>query len=184
LVPTTFTGGFTDPGWVDTHTATWDFGDGTVQTGAVTEEHNQPDATGVSVIEHVYSQPGTYTITLTVQDKDGGIGQATVTVTVLSAENVVDLLDGYIQGLSADSFNGPAPQHKNTLHNKLQAVKTQIGSGAIGASIHKLQNDVRAKADGSRGGNSKDDWIIGGEAQMRICSIVDDLVAYLLVSTG
>lgn len=31
-----FDGSFTDPGWLDTHTSTWNFGDGTVVPGTLT----------------------------------------------------------------------------------------------------------------------------------------------------
>ncbi|MCB8944467.1 MAG: PKD domain-containing protein [Ardenticatenaceae bacterium] len=60
----TFTGSFTDPGVGDTHTAVWDFGDGT------------PAATGPFVSSYVYTTPGAYTVTVTISDDDGGVGQA------------------------------------------------------------------------------------------------------------
>ena len=60
----TFTGNFTDPGWEDTHTATWDFGDTTVIAGDVTEENEEPDSTGTITGFHSYAAPGTYTCLL------------------------------------------------------------------------------------------------------------------------
>jgi PKD repeat protein len=64
----TFSASFTDPGIFDTHTALWDWGDGTtmVQVGAVS-----PVAAS-----HSYATPGVYTVNLTVTDKDGGVGYA------------------------------------------------------------------------------------------------------------
>ncbi len=59
---------FTDPGLVDTHTASWDWGDGVVSTGTVTEANGSGNVSD----SHVYTTPGVYGITLTVTDKDGG----------------------------------------------------------------------------------------------------------------
>jgi PKD repeat protein len=66
---------FTDPSWLDTHTATWDFGDGTpTAIGDVTEEHNPPEGKGSATGSHTYNGPyGTHTVTLTVSDNRGGV---------------------------------------------------------------------------------------------------------------
>ena len=78
-----FSGNFTDPGWLDSHTATWDFGDGTNQSGTVTEENEAPDATGTVTVSNIYYQEGSYTVTLTVTDDDGDSGIDTLVITVL-----------------------------------------------------------------------------------------------------
>jgi len=65
-----FNGSFTDPG-CDSWTFAWDFGDGSSTTGTLTPTH-------------VYTQPGNYTVTLTVTDDDGGLGSDTLKVTVYS----------------------------------------------------------------------------------------------------
>jgi PKD repeat protein len=62
-------GSFTDPGWNDTHTIEWDFGDGETVTGTLN-------------ISHKYGDDGEFTITLTVTDDDGGVGVGVLTVTV------------------------------------------------------------------------------------------------------
>ena len=59
---------FNDPGIPDTHTANWDWGDGTTSDGVV-DGYN---ASG----SHTYDTPGVYTLTLTVEDDDGGIDTA------------------------------------------------------------------------------------------------------------
>ncbi len=76
--PVSFAGSFTDPG-NDTHTISWDFGDGTIVTDTLTPTHT-------------YAQDGTYTITLSVTDDDGGIGTDSLTVTVTNVAPVVDTI--------------------------------------------------------------------------------------------
>jgi len=64
---------FTDVGVLDTHTALWDWGDGTTSAGTVTETNGSGSATG----SHAYTGAGVYTVNLTVTDKDGGSSENT-----------------------------------------------------------------------------------------------------------
>jgi len=54
---------FTDPDAGDTHTAQWDWGDGTAAPGVVDQDANTVSGS------HVYTAAGVYTLTLTVMDK-------------------------------------------------------------------------------------------------------------------
>jgi hypothetical protein len=65
-----FTGEFSDPGLLDTHTLTWDFGDGTTAAGTLT-------------LGHTYNLVGKYTVTLTVMDDDAAVGIDTLEVEVI-----------------------------------------------------------------------------------------------------
>ena len=58
----TANGTFADPGVLDTHTAVWDWGDGSTSPGAVVEA----DGSGTAGGTHTYTAPGVYTVTLTV----------------------------------------------------------------------------------------------------------------------
>ena len=59
---------FADPGTLDTHTVSVDFGDGQTGTG--------------SAYEHTYSAVGSYAVTATVVDDAGAQGQSSFTVTI------------------------------------------------------------------------------------------------------
>ncbi len=66
---------YTDPGSSDTHAATIDWGDGNTDgPGAVSG--GNVDGT------HTYADNSTYTVTITVEDNDGGSSSDTLTVTV------------------------------------------------------------------------------------------------------
>jgi PKD repeat protein len=60
----------TDDGWIVSYE--WDFDDGTTSTG--------------KVVQHTYSAVGTYTVTLTVIDNEGGTDSAQYTLEILSWE--------------------------------------------------------------------------------------------------
>ncbi|MCK5547633.1 MAG: PKD domain-containing protein, partial [Thermoplasmata archaeon] len=64
-----FSGTASDPGIYDTLTYKWEFGDGGTASGTLTPSHE-------------YLDDGTYTVNLTVDDGDGGVGKDTLTVTV------------------------------------------------------------------------------------------------------
>lgn len=71
-----FSGSFTDPGWLDTYTIEWSFGDGGAASGTLTPTH-------------IYYDAGTYTVTLTVTDDDGGVGKDTLLIVVKPIPAVV-----------------------------------------------------------------------------------------------
>ena len=76
-----FSGSFFDPGWLDTHTITWDFDDGGGTSGTLTPTY-------------MYLLAGVYQITLTVVDDDGGVGFDTLTITVERIPVPIDIKPG------------------------------------------------------------------------------------------
>ena len=58
---------FTDPDFLDTQTAEWNWGDGLTSVGTVTQGIGCRSVSGT----HSYSEAGVYTVTLTVTDSFG-----------------------------------------------------------------------------------------------------------------
>jgi peptide/nickel transport system substrate-binding protein len=82
-----FEGSFEDPGYLDTHEITWDFGNGITAEGTLTPNH-------------AYINDETYTVTLTVVDDDGGSGSDTLTMEVHSIEAIEGRLTSLEEQLS------------------------------------------------------------------------------------
>ncbi|MGD2070079.1 MAG: PKD domain-containing protein, partial [Gemmatimonadota bacterium] len=74
---------FTDPGAADTHTATVDWGDGTVASGVVDQ------AAGTVAAGHDYPDDGVFPVEVCVTDDDGATACDRLTVTVDNAPPVV-----------------------------------------------------------------------------------------------
>ena len=134
-----FAGSFSDPGTLDTHTASWSFGDGT-SSPAAPADSVPPSAS------HSYAAPGTYTITLTVTDDDAGAGQATATVTVQTPQQALTSIGAAVQALKTLNAG-----QKNSLVAKLNAAGASIGRGdttaannQLNAFLNELQAEVNA----------------------------------------
>ncbi len=101
--PIAFSGSATDPSAADTaagFTFLWDFGDGATDAG--------------SAPSHAYAAAGTYTVGLTVTDKDGGVGTATTAATVsgpLTANAGPDQLstEGLMLPITGSATGGTSP---------------------------------------------------------------------------
>ncbi len=81
------TASFTDPGVVDTHGATFDWGDGESADGLVEET----GGVGTASASRVYYEPGTYTVAVNVLDDDGGVGGGSFNLTVEALPIEIDL---------------------------------------------------------------------------------------------
>jgi hypothetical protein len=174
----TFSGDFTDPGILDTHTAYWDWGDGTSSTGVVTESDGSGDATR----QHTYALPGDYTIALVVTDKDGGHDSGSMQVHVADAGEALGIANAYIQSLPDSAFRNNAAQRKQAFDAKFKALDGMLALGDYQGMISSINSDIRSKFDGLVGGKPNDDWIVEDLAvQTHLCQKVDDLTAYVKV---
>ncbi len=93
--------------------------------------------------------------------------------------SAIEGINTKIQNLPESAFKNNAEQRKNALSNKLTEVTAKINAGEYERAINKLQKDIRAKCDGSLGGNPKNDWIIDPTAQQELCAMIDVFIAYL-----
>jgi PKD repeat protein len=78
--PTPLSVNFTDPGTIDTHTATINWGDGNTTNGTVSESNGSGSVSG----SHTYTTPGDYTITVTVTDNNNAAGDSTAGTTAIN----------------------------------------------------------------------------------------------------
>lgn len=123
-----FTSTFTDPGTADTHTFLWAFGD-----GATSSKQNTT---------HSYASAGTYPVTLTVKDDDGGVGTDTASVLVQTPQQALTTIETTINGITTLNKG-----QKNSLIAKLEAAKAAAARGDNTASHNQMSaflNEVRA----------------------------------------
>ncbi len=107
-----FTGVFTDPGVLDTHTIAWDFGDGGSNTTILTPSH-------------AYTLPGTYTVTLTVTDDDGGVGVDTLLVNVRNTKVYLPMI------LQAPTYPDLVVQNVTTTGTSISVVIRNQGAAPV-----------------------------------------------------
>ena len=80
---------FTDPGVLDTHSASWDWDDGSSSAGTVAETNGSGTASGA----HVFTSAGVYRVVLKVTDDDGASDSAAFEYVV-----VFDATAGFVTG--------------------------------------------------------------------------------------
>lgn len=141
--PVTFTGGFTDPGKLDTHTSTLDWGDKTAADSYSYAAGVQTDVTD----EHAYAAAGTYTITYSVADDDGGASSLSVKVTVETPAQALSVIDAYVGSMA--SLNGG---EKNGLSAKLEAAMASAARGDTNATCNQLDAFMNDLAASTRNG--------------------------------
>jgi PKD repeat protein len=132
-----FNGTFTDPGGLDSHSSRWSFGDGTTSSA-----NHGVGGSGSPSASHAYTAPGTYHVSLTVTDDDGGAGVATTTVVVQTPQQALTSIEAYVKGITTLNKG-----QKNSLLAKLEAASASAARGDTKAAHNQMSaflNEVRA----------------------------------------
>ncbi len=95
--PLNFSAGFSDVGTLDSHTAVWDWGDGTTTPGTVSGS----GGSGLVSDNHSYTAAGIYMVVLTLTDDDTGTGQSSLYPVI-----VFDPSAGFVTG--GGQYSSPA----------------------------------------------------------------------------
>jgi len=134
---------FTDAG-ADQWTATVDYGDGSgVQPLAIS-------GNGM-VLSHRYATAGTYTVTVTVRDDDGGVGTQTATVTVQDAGQGIAGLQTLVSTL--ERTGSLSQGNANALLATLRAAAASLARGNETSAVNQLEafvNQVNAMVRSDR----------------------------------
>jgi hypothetical protein len=121
--PAFFSGSFSDPGVDDTHTISWNFGDGSTAFDTL-----DPD--------HTYYIEGAYMVTLTVEDDDGGVSSDTLIVIVKELIPVGELIEDLIE--TVDDLDLPEGI-ENSMVSMLENAGNSNEKGNEIATINKLK---------------------------------------------
>lgn len=154
--PITLRACFTDPGWCDTHTATWDFGDCTPpQPAFVREKHEPPAGIGVAAATHIYRHCGTFQARCVVTDDDGGSGEDTLLVRVTDVANR-DFEAGFRNRMTGAVANHWEPYGAFVPRETVAASTGTAAGGTIFAAeefvVHGGQRSQRINLGGGRSG--------------------------------
>ncbi len=170
-----FNGSVWDAGELDTHEFTWNFGDGETATGCLETEH-------------IYESPGNYTVSLLVMDDDGGCGEDTMVVQVREPQGIIDEMEAIILGLDEEAFKIPDLEkfYKKHYLMSLEGIKSDIQSERYAQAITSLNQSLRSTMDGQldNASEKKDDWIVDGQIQGELVSLIDELVSNLVGLNG
>ena len=141
---------FTDPGTLDSHRATVDWGDG---SGSQLVTVNQGAGSGTVTGSHAYAFGGVYTITLSLADDDTGVATATTTAVIrgVGLNNGTLFIIGGQAGDDASvnqTGNGKLKVHVNFIRDKSRDFDAAIVSRIIaylgrGDDHLSVSNNVR-----------------------------------------
>ncbi len=159
---------FADSGKLDTHVATIYWGDGSSETGTLTEPNGGP---GSVTGNHNYDWCGNYSVTIEVTDDDGDVGNDECVVEVLPVPEVmVEILSGEL-----DALELPAGIANSLNASLVTAAETLLDSNPSndGAAINALEafiNELEAQRDKKITSDVADSLI--SKAQETIAAII------------
>lgn len=127
---------FTDVGRLDTHTATFSWGDGSSGPATISET----PGTGTADAEHTYDAPGFYTITVTVWDDDGGSDSAVLGEVFVFDPDTFVTGGGWITSPDEALVADPGHGDKATFGFVVRYSKTGSVQGNLQFAVHKGVN--------------------------------------------
>ncbi len=134
---------FTDAGVLDTHTAVFNWGDGSTANATIVES----PGSGTATASHNYSAPGFYTVTVTVWDDDGASDTATLgTVFVFDPDTFVTG-GGWVTSPVGASTGDPAHTGKATFGFIAKYHRDGSVKGNVEFQLHKGLNLHATKID-------------------------------------
>lgn len=146
----------TDAGTLDTHTAVFNWGDGTSSAATVTETNGFGSANG----DHIYSTAGVYTITLTVTDNYQGTGQSVFEFVV-----VYDPAAGFVTG--DGSIDSPAGAYAADPTLTGQAKFGFVSRYQKGATIPSGNTQFQFQAGDLKFKSTSYDWLVIAGSQAK-----------------
>jgi hypothetical protein len=166
---------FVDPTCVDTHTAVWNWGDGSTSVGTVTETNGSGSVTG----SHFYTAAGVYTVTLTVTDDDGGSGQSVFQFVV-----VYDPDAGFVTG--GGWIDSPAGAYAASPSLAGKANFGFVSRYRPGKTVPEGQTEFRFSVANLNFHSSNYDWLVvgGARAQYKGTGTINGSGGYKFILTA
>ncbi len=171
-VPVTFGAGATDVAG-GTVTYAWDFGDGTTGSGAT--------------VTHIYTTPGSFTVTVTMTGSNGGVTTATLPITVVSAGGggtpttipmTISKLQGAanfkLSGKDSCSFSGVLPNLPTTFTSTSKVVVLNVDGVNVSFTLDakgrakSVQGSMMLKLKTKRDKATKKVSFIGGNVPFSV----------------
>lgn len=155
---------FTDPGMLDTHTAFFNWGDGTSSAATVNGAGGSGSASG----SHVYSTTGVYTITLTVTDNHGAAATSVFEFVV-----VFDPAAGFATG--SGWINSPAGAYARDVTLSGRATFGFVSRYEKGASVPSGNTHFQFHAGDLSFKSTAYDWLViaGPQAKYKGSGTID-----------
>ncbi|MGZ4846549.1 MAG: PKD domain-containing protein, partial [Halobacteriota archaeon] len=131
---------FTDPDAGQTHTAAFDWGDGSGTSAGTVDE-----ATGTVTGTHTYTTANDYMVACTVSDNMGGTSARMIaTVRVVSQQTVLAEVTALSGKLAKSDFK--TANNYNAYMNKMSALASAIKGGSYAAAQIKVTTDLQPSA--------------------------------------
>ena len=149
---------FADAGVADTHSATIEWGDGTASSAAVVERGGSGSVSG----SHAYAVAGVYVVSVSVADKDGGIGRSALDTVV-----VFDPAAGSTRGAGwLESPAGALASDGSASGRAFFGFLARYGKDATSVVAHP---GFRLRVQGFDFESTAYDWLVitGAKAQLR-----------------